>query len=966
MQLCGCCTGVTQTTPATIANRPGLPAIQYRAGTYSTFLETMLAALSSSSSPALAGLRTRSNADFSIALVDAWSEVLDILTFYTERLANEAYLGTAIEARSVFELARLVGYKPSPGVSASTVLAFTLATAPGSPAIVPIPAGTRVQSVPGPGQSPQVFESSANITATIASNAIPAVTSQPWQLFGGDTSTWIAGTANKINVGDALLFIGAPGGNPTVAQPAALVFVTAVTLDSVGGNTMIAWDQMLPSGLSGSQVGVYIFRTKAALFGANAPWPGMFPSATLQNIPGAPAPPSNGIISLAARTAEISINQIDRPVVLFTPAFPDWSWIYESNETIHLDNSYPGLNPVATSAPTASQLEWAALTGNGNTAIFLVQSASESNPAWYAVTAKTTQLTMSAAAPLAGFSASDVDTLLSDFVNQTRQTTAYVGSQLLTGANLPITAWPAGTTPYPLAPGMTPPVCGTTLAVQGLQPLAVGAPVAVSGYRVRIVATSAVASPGGGFTPAGATGLLPVSANQPFLVDAYPPPNDPNISGNHLWTVLTVTGQAGTLSLPDPLVQLQPAVTSQTQPAGAADPIAGEAAILSTVDVSGSTTALTFAAAIARAYDASTVKVNANAVEATHGETMQEILGSGDATNSDLEFQLKQSPLTYVSAQTATGIQSTLQVRVNNLLWTEVGNFLNSAPADRVYVTRPNSGAGPTVQFGDGSHGSRTPTGTSNIQAQYRKGIGLAGMVAPGQLTQPLDRPQGLQSVTNPSAATGGADPATPADAQISAPLPTLTLGRVVSLEDYQNFALNFGGIALALATWTWFGATRGVFLTVAGEGGTILSANDTVVQNLQLALKNFGMPYVPVQVVSYDPVLFEIGMQVLVNTPTYDPGQVVAQVWQSLTTAFAFGQMQPGQSVAASYAIQLAQQVPGVIAVNLTALNQSGDATAVQNILCASGPQPTKTPPLGAQVLLLDPASQGNVGVWA
>ncbi len=129
--------------------------------------------------------------------------MLDILTFYTERLANEAYLGTAIEGRSVFELARLVGYKPSPGVSASTVLAFTLANAPGSPPIVPIPAGTRVQSVPGPGQSPQVFESSSSITAMIAANAIPAVTSQPWQLFGGDTSTWIAGTANNINVGDA-------------------------------------------------------------------------------------------------------------------------------------------------------------------------------------------------------------------------------------------------------------------------------------------------------------------------------------------------------------------------------------------------------------------------------------------------------------------------------------------------------------------------------------------------------------------------------------------------------------------------------------------------------------------------------------------------------------------------------------------------------------------------------------------
>ena len=110
-----------------------------------------------------------------------------------------------------------------------------------------------------------------------------------------------------------------------------------------------------------------------------------------------------------------------------------------------------------------------------------------------------------------------------------------------------------------------------------------------------------------------------------------------------------------------------------------------------------------------RIYDAATVTVNANAVEATHGETVMEILGSGDATNAALQFQLKQSPLTYIAAATAGGSQSTLQVRVNNLLWTEVPNFLSSAPSDRVYVTRPNSGAGPTVQFSDGIQGSRTP-----------------------------------------------------------------------------------------------------------------------------------------------------------------------------------------------------------------------------------------------------------------
>jgi hypothetical protein len=926
---------VSDATPATISNRPGLPAIQYRVGRYATFIETMQAALSSSNAPALAGLRTRSPQDFSLALVDAWSEILDILTFYTERLANEAYLGTAIESRSVFELARMVGYKPSPGVSASTVLAFTLASAAGAPAVVPIAAGTRVQSVPGPGQTPQVFETSSALTATIAANAIPALTTQPWQLGGSDTSTWIAGTANNVHAGDALLFISAAGGIPSPSGPAAVVYATTVTVDALGGNTQITWDRALPVSLAGSDVCVYIFRTKGALYGANSPKPGMFATSVLANIPGWPG----GTVSASS----------------------DWGWVYGENQTVNLDNAYAGLSPAASGASAAAnQSQWMILTGPQYTSFFQIKSASESNPGLYALSAKTSQVTLASGTVLAGWTAlsQHLDELLYLFVQETRVTTAYVNSQLLTGASVPLTDW-ALSGAYPRASGMLAPVEGVSLLLQGLQALAVKTPVAVNGKRVRIAAIASLASPQGGFTPAGATGILPVSANQAFLVDAFPPQTDS--AGNLLWSVLTVTGQAGTLMTPPGAFELQPSAS--------ADPPTGEAVLRSDVTVKsaqGGVTALSFNAPLARIFDAATVTVNANAIEATHGETVKEIMGSGDATNAALKLQLKQSPLTYVSAATGNGVQSTLAVRVNNLLWSEVDNFLGAAPADRAYVTLPNSSGGPVVQFGDGVHGSRTPTGQSNIVATYRKGIGAAGNVAPGQLTQPLDRPQGLQAVTNPSAGTGGADPATPASARLSAPLPTLTLGRVVSLEDYQNFALNFGGIALALASWAQFGATRGVFLTVAGEGGTVLNANDPVVVNLLGALQNFGLPYMPVQVVSYTPVLFEIAMQVKVDTPTYDPGVVLGQVWQSLAASFAFGKMQPGQSVAASYAIQLAQQVRGVMGVNLIALNRSGEPALVQSVLCAAGPLPMQTPPAGAEILMLDPAAQGNVGVWA
>src|SRR5215472_12927547 len=169
---CGCCIGVTRETPAPTTNRPGLSRIAYRAGTHASFKASLLSALSDPAFPALAPLATRDDSDFSIALLDAFAVTADILTFYQERLANESYLRTAAQPRSVFELARLVGYVPSPGVSAGARLAFTLNDAPGAPDPVAIAAGTRVQSVPAPGQAPATIETSADLTARIGYNAM--------------------------------------------------------------------------------------------------------------------------------------------------------------------------------------------------------------------------------------------------------------------------------------------------------------------------------------------------------------------------------------------------------------------------------------------------------------------------------------------------------------------------------------------------------------------------------------------------------------------------------------------------------------------------------------------------------------------------------------------------------------------------------------------------------------------------
>jgi hypothetical protein len=116
---CHCCDGLSVQVPVRIDNRPGLDVIAYRVGTHPQFNQSLLARLSLSGQKSLAALTTRDKNDFSIGLLDAWSVVADVLTFYQERIANESYLGTATERFSILEMARMIGYELNPGVAAT-------------------------------------------------------------------------------------------------------------------------------------------------------------------------------------------------------------------------------------------------------------------------------------------------------------------------------------------------------------------------------------------------------------------------------------------------------------------------------------------------------------------------------------------------------------------------------------------------------------------------------------------------------------------------------------------------------------------------------------------------------------------------------------------------------------------------------------------------------------------------------
>ncbi|MEP6861379.1 MAG: hypothetical protein ABJE66_12195 [Deltaproteobacteria bacterium] len=257
LDACGCCAQQPCACPAgsSALNRPGLPAIRYRLGTYSSFRRELVDGLPGKVVTVdgrelrpLAPLTARNDDDPAIAMIDAFSIVCDVLTFYQERIANEGYLRTATERRSVLELAREIGYELAPGVSASTYLAFTVEDAPSAPKQALVPVGTKVQSVPGPGEQPQVFETMTALTVRADWNALPAQQThlQAIEISGDQLvvdevavdELYLAGTGLNLKETDAILVV--QGGN-TLA-----LTIVKLTEDAAANRTRVDVGPRLP------------------------------------------------------------------------------------------------------------------------------------------------------------------------------------------------------------------------------------------------------------------------------------------------------------------------------------------------------------------------------------------------------------------------------------------------------------------------------------------------------------------------------------------------------------------------------------------------------------------------------------------------------------------------------------------------------------------------------------------------
>lgn len=893
-QPCGCCEGTRILTPLSVANRPGLPALTYRVGTQGTFLETMKARLSSTDYPALAALKTREADDPAIALLDAWACVGDVLSFYQERIANEGYLRTTTERRSVLELANLVGYQLRPGVSASVYFAYTLETQ--SQPVV-IPEGSRAQSIPDPGETAQSFETSEDLQARLEWNLIHPRPSRPQRItyafaqnaLSTDT-VYFKGTATKLNPGDGLLFdfngtqvlrhVKAVNADYTaqrtqvVLQEAAATAPVAKTMsmvstgatstggDGEGNKNPTALDALsfLTPSLSKAATPqlagpANLARSVAQVFNATADvhpqllsqfhplaatyfyqaWAVSFLNLIFSQLKAVyvmrvKANPFGSSAGLQVNYS--AADPANNKAALFT-GFTEWNVDVSSEgaNTLFLDNSYGG---IGVGSPIAI------LNASGNFVYSTVQSHTEVARSVYGLNGKSSRLGL-ADGTWTGFTGTIADL---------RKTLVYAGAEQLDLAELPLSDID---------------VQGDHITLDGLySELKAGRWIILSGERTDI-----------------------------------------QLGANH-----TLPGLKGT-------------------------ELAMISGVLQDLDLSlaGDTvhTTLTLAKPLAYSYRRDTVGLYGNVVKATHGETRSEVLGAGSAGPLQT-FVLKQPPLTYVSSTTVDGIASTLKVRVNEVLWHEAKGLAALGPKDRAFLTRTDNEGRTSVIFGTGAQGVRPPTGLENIAAYYRNGIGKGGNVKAGQIKLLASKPLGVKEVINPLRASGGADKDTRDQARRNTPLATLSLDRLVSVKDYANFAKTFGGVGKASAIKLTDGVRQLVQITLAGVDDIPLDRSSDLYANIRQAFLKFGDSYQPIRVDIRALSLLVISANVRV-LPDYLWASVAPKVRAALLDTFGFERRELAQPVYLSEVIQTIQGIEGVAYVDVDVLDSVPEGVTADDL---------------------------------
>lgn len=167
-----------------------------------------------------------SEGDFGVVLLELFSYIGDINSYYTDRIAQEAYLPTATQRQSLLNIAQLLGYVPSNGTPATGTVVFQTDNPGGA---VVIPQGTRVQSNFNTAlDQPILYYTTAQVTCEANGAQVTANVSQGTQFF-------------QVAVGTSS---GLPGQQFQLPQLGILDNSTTIFIQSTAPGGSTQWSQV--------------------------------------------------------------------------------------------------------------------------------------------------------------------------------------------------------------------------------------------------------------------------------------------------------------------------------------------------------------------------------------------------------------------------------------------------------------------------------------------------------------------------------------------------------------------------------------------------------------------------------------------------------------------------------------------------------------------------------------------------
>lgn len=709
--------------PKRADNRPGLPRIAYRIGRYADFVEAMKRGIAAA--PELAAWTHRDADDPGIALLEGAAILGDILSFYQEHCANEAYLRTAAWRESVAELVRLTGYRLAPGIGGRATLAFEARGERPVTIREGFPVKAELEDVTAPADFQTDVELTAwphlgrfNLYRPRAYAATLAAGATSFELAGVDGATDTQSLAAfELKPGDRLLLQPAePGwtssGSTLTAQKAPQV-VKVKKLTRLLGRVIVDIDA--PVRQSWTQpVAAYRINRSFRHFGHNAPpktvtskksgseITGAFESTTIferhvyanhhcnNTSASIPLPPELIPLDSEVTDLQVGMRVIVQTRVAKSGVAPVGLSVVRKLVAIEARTiGFGNLNGVSTLLTLDDPLVRHAMSGSP-----------EADVRDYSVHEVTSPpLTLKPVSSPSG----------SAFANGTNALRFY----------------------------------GTAAQARALagRRLYFSHP---DGRSVDLVCTNAAAS--------------------------FAPPT-PNVA--KMWS----------LSFDRPPSPFTRADFDESAP---------------------------------------TVTVFGNLVDASQGKAERDaVLGNGDHRQVWQTFPLPKSPLTYFLSSGGLPPQTPeLEIWVGGRLWTRVDAFYGHGPQEQIYIVREDAEGRSFVQFGDGETGARLPSALKNVVAVYRSGVGAHGAIKPGATPTSSERPPGFDKVSLAGIVSGGAAPEHGEKAREAAPGKVQSLGRLVSIRDYETETLGVPGVVTAAAAWDLHAGVPAVILRVLLEGG--------------------------------------------------------------------------------------------------------------------------------------------------